>query len=72
MKVRDAPSLESLRQEAQPFVLIDFGGRGRLYRNPSHIVEARRGAEVLPALRSLAGKRAAGFISYEAGYALEP
>ena len=64
-----------------PFVLLD-GGRpgaspsGRLYKRPVEIVEARRIEDVrlaLQRLRDAAGQglHAAGFLSYEAGHALE-
>jgi len=58
-----------------PFVLFDDarpGGRAILYRGPAAIVEARAPAAVRPALARLRGRRAAGFIAYEAGHALEP
>jgi para-aminobenzoate synthetase/4-amino-4-deoxychorismate lyase len=61
-------------------VLLDdarAAGKARLYQNPVEIIAAREVGDVLPALRRLreAGERGlhtAGFISYEAGYALEP
>ena len=66
---------------ASPFVLIDDARAGagegaRLYRDPLDIVRADRLAEIEPALDRLReakarGLHAAGFISYEAGYALE-
>ncbi len=59
-------------QAGAPFVLLDFGGRGRLYRNAVEAVEARRPEEVKPALDRLRGRHAAGFVAYEAGHALEP
>ena len=55
-----------------PFVLLDFEGRRQLYRRPSRLVEVRDPAEVVRALESLRHQTAAGFIGYEAGYALEP
>tara|TARA_R110000787_G_scaffold148932_1_gene262899 strand:- start:692 stop:1882 length:1191 start_codon:yes stop_codon:yes gene_type:complete len=65
-----------------PFLLIDDartpGARpARLYRDPVAIVRAQESAEVKPALAALKtararGLHAAGFIGYEAGYALEP
>ena len=58
-----------------PFVLIDDqreGGRALLFANPAEIVETRDPDEVRPCLRRLAGRQAAGFLSYEAGHALEP
>ena len=64
-------------QAGQPFVLLDdagAGGRARLYRAPEAVIEARTLEEVRPALERLrgCGREAAGFIGYEAGYALEP
>jgi para-aminobenzoate synthetase/4-amino-4-deoxychorismate lyase len=59
-------------QAGEPFALLEFEGRGRLYRRPRQVVEARRPAEVRPALDRLRGRDAAGFIAYEAGHALEP
>jgi para-aminobenzoate synthetase / 4-amino-4-deoxychorismate lyase len=49
----------------------------RLYQKPERIIEARTPGEVWPALIALRdggrrGLHAAGFIAYEAGYALEP
>ena len=60
---------------AQPFVLLDDAraGRGRLFTGPEAIATADTLAGVRPALaelRSLGGERA-GFISFEAGYALD-
>jgi para-aminobenzoate synthetase/4-amino-4-deoxychorismate lyase len=60
-----------------PFVLIDgarSGATARLFRNPEAIVRADRPEDVAPALERLRGERrhAAGFLAYEAGYALEP
>jgi para-aminobenzoate synthetase / 4-amino-4-deoxychorismate lyase len=64
-----------------PFVLLDDARDGAepalLYQRPVELIEARAPDEVWPALMKLrdAGRRglhAAGFISYEAGYALEP
>ena len=57
-----------------PFVLLDdvrSGGRAMLYTNPAEIVETRDPGEVRACLERLRGRRAAGFIAYEAGYALE-
>lgn len=57
-----------------PFVLLDDqreSGRARLYRSPREIVETRDPGEVRACLRRLDGYHAAGFISYEAGHALE-
>ena len=67
---------------AMPFVLIDDaraeGARpARLYRDAVDIIRADRLEEVAPALERLraageAGLHAAGYLAYEAGYALEP
>lgn len=65
----------------EPFLLFDDARPGappaRLYRYPFGTVVARRMDEVRPALARLreqtsAGRHAAGFIAYEAGYALDP
>ena len=64
-----------------PFVLLDDaradGAPARLYSAPAAVIEARSPDEVAPALAELraavaAGRHAAGFLSYEAGDALEP
>jgi len=65
----------------RPFVLLDDArasdaGPARLYRNPVRRVSARRAADITPALAELraatrAGLHAAGWLSYEAGLALE-
>lgn len=59
-----------------PFILLDDArtGRARLFRDPVAILRADRLDEVVPALERLRGerRRAAGFIAYEAGCALEP
>ncbi|MXP10736.1 aminodeoxychorismate synthase component I [Pseudoblastomonas halimionae] len=65
-----------------PLILLDDArAQGaaptRLYRDPIELVMARTGAEVAPALDRLdalrdAGKHLAGYLAYEAGYALEP
>jgi len=60
---------------AQPFVLLDDarpGGRATLYSKPSSFIETRDPAELRACLARLRGRHAAGFIAYEAGYALEP
>lgn len=63
----------------QPFVLLDDArgsgaSRGRLYRDPQDIIIASTPDEVVPALDRLRGesRHVAGYISYEAGHALEP
>ncbi|MFC3713549.1 aminodeoxychorismate synthase component I [Sphingoaurantiacus capsulatus] len=63
-----------------PFVLLDDarrGGRAELFSRPTAIIEVTTPDAVRPALQRLreataAGQWAAGFISFEAGYALEP
>jgi para-aminobenzoate synthetase/4-amino-4-deoxychorismate lyase len=65
---------------SQPFVLVDDarpGGRAKLYQRPVRTVTAKDADAVAGALDRLAeatagGLHAAGFISYEAGHALEP
>jgi para-aminobenzoate synthetase/4-amino-4-deoxychorismate lyase len=56
----------------EPFVLLDFDGRRQLYRRPSRIIEVREPEQIVATLEGLRGQTAAGFIGYEAGYALEP
>jgi para-aminobenzoate synthetase/4-amino-4-deoxychorismate lyase len=59
---------------SQPFVLLDDGRRGRLYRAAREVVIARRPEEVRPCLerlRNVGPLHAAGFLGYEAGHALE-
>ena len=53
------------------------GGDAALFRAPRRVIRADHADEVLPALLALdaaqaAGLWAAGFVAYEAGYALEP
>jgi para-aminobenzoate synthetase/4-amino-4-deoxychorismate lyase len=59
-----------------PFVLLDDarpGGSARLLTGLQRVIAAQQPAEVEPALERLRdGGELAGFISYEAGYALEP
>jgi para-aminobenzoate synthetase/4-amino-4-deoxychorismate lyase len=65
-----------------PFVLLDDArshgaADARLYRAPESIVTAARGVEVLPALARVEaltreGYHLAGYLTYEAGLALEP
>ena len=66
---------------AQPFVLLDDArptgaGAARLYRDPVRVIRADAPDEIRPALEALRraateGLHAAGFLSYEAGHALE-
>jgi len=58
-----------------PFVLLDDarpGGRTLLYTGLTELVETRDPAEVTDCLGRLRGRKAAGFLAYEAGHALEP
>lgn len=60
-----------------PFILLDdarAGKPGLLFRAPVEIVRADRLDEVMPALERLRGeaRHVAGFMTYEAGLALEP
>ena len=67
---------------ASPFVLLDDArptgaGAARLYRDPVRVIRADTPDAVKPALEALRraageGLHAAGFLSYEAGHALEP
>jgi para-aminobenzoate synthetase/4-amino-4-deoxychorismate lyase len=57
-----------------PFVLLDDarpGGRAILFTGAKETVETRDYAEVRACLERLRGEEAAGFLSYEAGLALE-
>src|SRR5687768_2146613 len=67
----DGPPLR-FWQAGEPFVLLEFGERARLYRRPAEVVEARRPEAVAAALERLRGRHAAGFMAYEAGHGLEP
>ena len=60
-------------------ILVEHGPEGApaVFDRPRGVIVARRGAEVLPALRAAeaarrAGAWVAGYVAYEAGYALEP
>ena len=58
-----------------PFVLLDDarpGGASTLCVGLREVVETRDPAEVRHCLERLRGRRAAGFLAYEAGHALEP
>ncbi|MBC7985982.1 MAG: aminodeoxychorismate synthase component I, partial [Sphingomonadaceae bacterium] len=66
--------------DKHPFVLLDDarGGKGvaRLYRKPVEIIEAWEPEQVADALAAIeaavaSGRHAAGYIAYEAGFALE-
>ncbi|MGC4025043.1 MAG: aminodeoxychorismate synthase component I [Mesorhizobium sp.] len=55
----------------------DAVGTERLFADPSRIIEAREASDLRPALAAMeeaknAGKWLAGYLSYEAGYLLEP
>jgi para-aminobenzoate synthetase/4-amino-4-deoxychorismate lyase len=59
---------------SEPFVLLDDarpGGQATLFAGPKEIVETRDHEEVRACLGRLRGQGAAGFLSYEAGLALE-
>jgi para-aminobenzoate synthetase/4-amino-4-deoxychorismate lyase len=68
----DAPALPF----DEPFVLLDDarpGGRARLLTGLERVIAAERIEEVAPALEQLrSAGEVAGFLSYEAGFALEP
>jgi para-aminobenzoate synthetase/4-amino-4-deoxychorismate lyase len=58
-----------------PFVMLDDAradGGCRLLVGLKEVVETRDPAEVTDCLERLRGRRAAGFLAYEAGHALEP
>jgi len=66
---------------SRPFVLLDDasagGGSGRLYRDPLETIVATEGAQIGPTMKRLRGAvrdghHVAGYLSYEAGLALEP
>lgn len=68
-------------QWARPrkMILLEFGPKAQpvLFDRPRRVIRADSAAEVLPALEALDRARrdgywTAGFLSYEAGYALEP
>ena len=66
--------MTSARLGSTPFVLLDDqrrGGDARLYARPIEIVETREPDEIGACMKRLADRHAAGFISYEAGHALE-
>lgn len=67
-----ASSIEWLKIAKDPFVLLDFDGSQRLYRDPGGLIEAHRHGDVPAALERLRGQEAVGFIAYEAGFALDP
>jgi para-aminobenzoate synthetase/4-amino-4-deoxychorismate lyase len=53
------------------------GASPRLYSHPTDVIVTRKFAEVIPALEKVraglrAGKHAAGYLAYEAGYAFDP
>lgn len=69
------------RAEGQtaPFILFrdDFSGDDLLFREPAKIIVAEREEDFFPAMEEVqrahdAGKWLAGYLSYEAGYLLEP
>jgi para-aminobenzoate synthetase/4-amino-4-deoxychorismate lyase len=66
-----SPSSEWQKIAAEPFVLLEFEGIAKLYRG-GDLVETATLEEVPSALVGLKGRSAAGFLSYEAGFAFEP
>jgi len=57
-----------------PFVLLDDarpGGRSTLYTGLRELVETRDPTEIPDCLERLRGRKAAGFLAYEAGHGLE-
>ncbi|MDT9599429.1 aminodeoxychorismate synthase component I [Sphingosinicella rhizophila] len=66
------------RLGSETFILLDDarpgGAKARLYRKPRDIIETRDPHEVRACLERIRGSRlhAAGFLTYEAGHALEP
>ena len=60
--------------DSPPFVLLDDqsgGGRALLFRGAEEMVQTRDPEAVADCLARLEGRHAAGFVAYEAGYALE-
>jgi para-aminobenzoate synthetase/4-amino-4-deoxychorismate lyase len=81
MKPASASGMTMLADETKPFVLLDDarpgGAPARLYRAPLRTIVAATPAEVPDALKALRAARteclhAAGYLSYEAGAALQP
>lgn len=77
----DATGITPAMRLRPPFVLLDDarpgGAPARLYSAPVAVIEARSPDELLGALETLRtavadGRHDAGFLSYEAGHALEP
>ena len=80
-----SPLYEGVRGQANgsemtaPFLLFDDarpGGRARLYAGPVGEIRADRLEEVIPALEQVQaavrrGQHVAGYLAYEAGYALD-
>ena len=60
------------KSNPDPFVRLDFETGSWLYSRPSELIETRDPAAVRTCLNQLRGQEVAGFISYEAGHALEP
>jgi para-aminobenzoate synthetase/4-amino-4-deoxychorismate lyase len=63
-----------MTSSASPFVLLDDqrrGGRALLFKGAEEIIQTRDPDQVAGCLGRLAGRNAAGFLAYEAGYALE-
>ncbi len=74
--VPDAAALEP-RAQVPGFALVRTGSAWRLYENPQEVIATGDPAALSDSLRQIeeqvaAGGEAAGFLHYEAGYALEP
>ena len=75
-EIRDPTTLEQ-RAKEPGFVLIRTGTSWRLFERPQEVIAISDPADFPHALRRIedhvnAGGQAAGLLSYEAGYALEP
>jgi para-aminobenzoate synthetase/4-amino-4-deoxychorismate lyase len=75
-QILDATSLQ--KRAAEPgFVLLRTGGAWRAYDQPKEVIATEDPAAIVDSLRQMedlvrTGREVAGFLSYEAGYALEP
>ena len=74
--ILDATSLEQ-RAQAPGFVLLRTGSAWRLYEHPQEVIATDDSGALTNSLKQIeqhvaAGREAAGFLHYEAGYALEP
>jgi len=62
----------SVETDQTPFVRLDFGDHSLSYTHPIELIQTRDPSQVRHCLEQLRGREAVGFISYEAGHALEP